>query len=646
VCRAAFPVPAPDHGARVASIGETPTESTGEGGAPTAGGTGAATDPTPLAGLLTSHALGGARDVARTREQRRIVRLERLIGFLLCALALVVAMDVIGHGLFSVHFPRALLPYVPAFLLMVVVLFVLVGPMLGLGRSPHTLYRPGDIDVGLDDVVGIDGIKGEVVRSINLFLAHKSFHDQMGGVPRRGILFEGPPGTGKTFVAKAMARDAGVPFLFVSASAFQSMYYGQTNRKIRAYFRSLHRYARAEGGAIGFIEEFDAIGGARHGLGSGRSDGVSGVVNELLVQMQSFDAPTGARRVTAGIVDRLNRYLAEGNQIRKRPQERANVLVVAATNRADDLDPALLRPGRFDRSIFFGLPGRAARRQILGYYLARKAHTDDLNGVDTVEDLAGMTFGYTPASLERLLDEALVVALSDGRTAMTFADVAEAKMSTELGLTDPTVYTPEERARVAIHEAGHATVAYFVGQGRKLDVLSIVKRRDSLGLLQHSDAEERFTRTRSEIAALLRIAMGGLVAEELFFDGDVSSGPSGDLLSATQLGCHMVGAFGMSGSLVSVAAGSSSPVGGSLVDKVLGDDKSRRALEELLDSARQDAREIVERERAVVEALRDALVERDELIGPEILGVIEAVPGVAGRGKIAPGPDTGVLQPT
>ena len=169
----------------------------------------------------------------------------------------------------------------------------MLAPLLAAGRSPHTLIRPGETEVGLEDLVGIDPIKAEVVRSINLFLAHQTFRDTMGGSSRRGVLFEGPPGTGKTFVAKAMAKEANVPFLFVSASAFQSMYYGQTNRKIRSFFKQLRKHARKEGGAIGFIEEIDAIGASRRGMGSGGgTEGVSGVVNELLVQLQSFDTPT------------------------------------------------------------------------------------------------------------------------------------------------------------------------------------------------------------------------------------------------------------------------------------------------------------------------------------------------------------------
>jgi ATP-dependent Zn protease len=447
------------------------------------------------------------------------------------------------------------------------------------------------------------------------------FHDSMGGSSRRGVLFEGPPGTGKTFVAKAMAKEAQVPFLFVSASAFQSMYFGATNRKIRTFFKHLRKYARKEGGAIGFIEEIDAIGGSRRGQGTGSNEGIVGVVNELLVQMQSFDNPSLGERVSNAWIAIINKYLPDDHQLRKRAVVPANVLVVGATNRKDDLDAALLRPGRFDRSIYFGLPGRSARADIVAYYLGKKSHDEELDTSEAVDRVASMTSGYSPAALERLLDEALIVALTHGRTVMSMPDVAEAKMLVELGVTDPSVYTTEDRVRVATHEAGHATVAYFLGRSRQLDVLSIVKRRESLGLLQHSDAEERFTQRRDEMNALLQICLGGLVAEEHWFD-EVSTGPAGDLVTATTIGAQMIGACGMGDSLISIAAAGTGILSGGLVDKVLADTQARAELEVLLQSSRATARSIVTEHSAVVEALRDALLQCDELVGGEITDVI------------------------
>ena len=452
----------------------------------------------------------------------------------------------------------------------------------------------------------------------------------MGGTPRRAILFEGPPGTGKTYLAKAMAAEAGVPFLFVSSSAFQSMYYGQTNRKIRSYFRALRRAARAEGGAIGFIEEIDAIGAARSGMGGGTSrEGISGVVNELLIQLQSFDEPTGGARLRGRLIDAVNRWLPSRRRLSKRAPSPANILVIGATNRASDLDPALLRPGRFDRSIAFDLPGRGARREIIDYYLEKKAHTDDLDLESRREALAAVTAGYTPVMIEHLLDEALVWALRRGAEHLSWADIQDAKMTEEIGLAQPVEYTEAERRTIATHEAGHATVAWLVGKGRRLEVLSIIKRKEALGLLAHSETEERFTKTRSEMIALVQIAFGGMVAEELFF-GEAGTGPAGDLEAATRVAAQMVGAYGMTGSLVSLQA-ASGPPGANLVAKVLADDSSRAALERIMGDAKHTVRGLLDHNRAVVEALRDALLEREELVGEEIGAVIAgALPPRAG----------------
>jgi ATP-dependent Zn protease len=584
-------------------------------------------------------------DVVVSRETARQVRLRRLLVVLGLVGALVIGRTAAGVVRYmqgdmkaaagDFHWPHpgiptSLLPYAPGFILILLLCAVMAGPLLMAGRSPHVLYRPEEIGITLADVVGAAAVVEEVVKTLNLFLAHSTFRDRMGGTPRRAILFEGPPGTGKTYIAKAMAAEAGVPFLFVSSSAFQSMYYGQTNRKIRSYFRALHNYARREGGAIGFIEEIDAIGAARGGLGAGPGrEGIAGVVNELLIQLQSFDVPPFSTRVANAFIDVGNRWLPANKSVRKRTVKPANFLVIGATNRAADLDPALLRPGRFDKTIRVDVPSRAGRREIIDYYLLRKAHEDELNDTVKRDALAGSTFGYSPVMLEHLLDEALVWALRGGRAGMSWGDVQQARMTEELGLTQVVVYTEGERRAIATHEAGHATVAYFTAPGRRLDVLSIIKRADALGLLSHSEEEERFTRTRSECEALLRISMGGMVAEEIFF-GEASTGPSGDLSYATRLAAQMVGSYGMAGSLISLDASRASF---DIVTKALSDDSSRTALEGLLQSARDGAREVLDDKTHVVEALRDALLERDELIGDEIAAVIELASAVAGTDR-------------
>src|SRR6185503_9478904 len=184
------------------------------------------------------------------------------------------------------------------------------------------------------------------------------------------------------------------------------------------------------------------------------------------------------------------------------------------------------------------VPTKTDRRELIDFFLDRKTHHVQLDDDESRERLAHDTFGYTPVMIEHLFDESLLVALRGGRTAMSIADVHEAKMTEELGLTQAVVYTESDRVSVATHEAGHATVAYFVGKGRRLEVLSIIKRREALGLLAHSDEEERFTKTRTELEAGIAIALGGLVAEEMCF-GESGTGPGGDLANATQLAARM-----------------------------------------------------------------------------------------------------------
>ena len=580
-----------------------------------------------LEGLHGSELLaGGQVDVAGARERARLRRVGRLAIVLWLVFGWMSLRLFFGLPLFPhLNVPQQL---IPSLLIVAMLASVLVIPMAAAGRSPHVLYRPSDIEVGVADVVGADIVREEVIRTLNLFLAHQTVRDRLGATPRRGVLFEGPPGTGKTHMAKAMAREAGVPFLFVASSSFQSMYYGQTNRKIRSYFRALRTAARREGGAIGFIEEIDAIGSARSGLGSSTGrEGISGVVNELLIQLQSFDEPTTGVRMKGWFIERLNAFLPTYFAVHKPKTAPANVLVVAATNRAADLDPALLRPGRFDRTIHFDLPGRDERRALVDYFLARKAHVPSLDNDRARDDLASVTFGYSPVMIEHLFDEALVWALRRGGDALDERDLQQAKMTEELGLRHPTNYTPEERLRIATHEAGHATIAYLCGREdgnlepvRKLEVLSIIKRRNALGVLGHADDDERFTRTRSELLSLIRISFGGMVAEELAF-GEAGTGPSADLADATRLAAQMVGAFGMAGSFLSLEA-ARGPAGDDLVAKVLADEPSREATEKILVDAKADAERLLARHRPIHTALRDALLDRDELVGEEILDVI------------------------
>jgi ATP-dependent Zn protease len=321
--------------------------------------------------------------------------------------------------------------------------------------------------------------------------------------------------------------------------------------------------------------------------------------------------------------DRLNQFLPEHRRLTKEQAPYANILLIGATNRAEALDAALLRPGRFDRVLHFGLPGLSGRRELIDYFLENKAHTIELDTDSVRNELAAATLGYSPASLERLFDEALLLALRSERTSLSVPDVHTARLEIEVGLPEPIDYPADEKRTIAVHEAGHATMAHLVGKGRRLEMLSIIKRREALGFLAHRLIDERHTQRRSELIALIQISLGGMVAEELFF-GESGTGPGGDLSSATHVAAEMVGSLGLGGSLVSFRALDNGPLGGNLVAKVLADPPGRAAVEKILSDNKGEVGRLLAQNRHVVEALRDALLSRHELIGDEILDVIRA----------------------
>ncbi|HEY5578564.1 MAG TPA: AAA family ATPase, partial [Acidimicrobiia bacterium] len=434
---------------------------------------------------------------------------------------------------------------------------------------------------------GVDEAKDELQEIIE-FLREPQKFQKLGGRIPKGVLLMGPPGTGKTLLARAVAGEANVPFFSISGSDFVEMFVGVGASRVRDLFEQGKKNAPC----IVFIDEIDAVGRHRGaGLGGGHDEREQ-TLNQLLVEMDGFESNEG-------------------------------VILVAATNRPDVLDPALLRPGRFDRILHFGLPSRSARRELIDYFLSNRTHGAHLDSDKIRDDLASMTLGSSPASLERLFDEALLLALRAGRDELRLEDVRRARTEMEIGLPEATDYPEHERRTIATHEAGHATVAYVVGKGRRLEMLSIVKRRDALGFLAHRLHEERHTQKASELRALVDIALGGMVAEEIFF-GESGTGPGGDLANATTVVVEMVGSLGLGGSLVSFRALQDGILGGNLVAKVLTDTEARRAVDALLKEAKSEVRRILAANRHVVVALRDALLERLELVDDEIVEVIES----------------------
>jgi ATP-dependent Zn protease len=554
----------------------------------------------------------GPSAVSASRERRRQRRLTQVAAVLAVGLAALLLADLLGHPITLASRPSFPIPtqYLPAFVLVALMGAVIVVPYLRMSASPHVLFRPEDLTTSLDDVVGASATKAEAIRTLNLLLARDTFEREMGGSVRRGLLFAGPPGTGKTYLAKAMAGSAGLPFLFATGTSFQSSMLGATQGKIRAYFREMRRVARLEGGVIAFIDEFDAIAVSRSTQEAVPGANYASAVNELLVQMQSFDTPSRGKRFENWCIERVNAWLPAARRIKRRPEAKPNLLLIAATNRAEALDPALLRPGRFDRVITFDLPVRRERADIAGYYLARKTHDVTV----TPDEVAELTAGCSPVQIERLLDEALIVALQDGRRAMAWADVEEAHLTTLVGVARDGEYTASERWRIAVHESGHALAALLLGH--EVGVVSILKRGAALGVTTHGQSHDHHLLTRSEALARVQIALGGLVAEELECN-EPSSGAASDLASATDLAARVVGAYGMGSSLLSLDA-ATGMLGGNLVAKVLADEPSRKAAEALLDQSRTAVKTLLQDRRTILRRCAERLLADDEITGAEL----------------------------
>jgi cell division protease FtsH len=521
----------------------------------------------------------------------------------------------------SVSDPELVMSQLRPFMLqaMILVFFIIIqfGAMFWfLSRGNDYVIYPNEYDTSFDDVRGQPAAVESTKEVLRVFEGFKDFK-QMGGYPPHGILFEGPPGTGKTLMAKAIAGASGVPFLFSTGSGFANMFIGIGNLKVRRLFKKARVMSDKYGGAVIFIDEIDAVG-SRGGVTTDRSanratdriimggmgmGGGMGVINELLVQMDGFTVPRGlwrhVRRLAFRAKPRVPFY---------------NILVIGATNRASTLDPALVRPGRFDRKIHVGLPDGEGREDILGYYLAKVRHEP----IDYVK-LSRMTVGYSPAQLKNIVNEALLFALQDGRDALRWDDLWQAKLTEEIGLKQPVKYTPREKEMVAVHEGAHAVASYALEREElQIQVITIQKRESALGLVSTQEIEEMFLRTQKQLLARIQVSLAGLVAEEIWY-GQTTSGPSSDLVNATRNAAAYVGVYGMGRSLISAAASGPGPYGEmDPIGVVLSDADRRKEIDRLLNECRDSVRNLLLKKRHVVEGVRDALLEREELVGDEI----------------------------
>jgi len=378
---------------------------------------------------------------------------------------------------------------------------------MSLGKNKAKIYMQEDLDVNFDDVAGVDESKQELVEVID-FLKEPQKFTKVGGKIPRGILLVGPPGTGKTMLAKAVAGESGVPFFSLSGSEFVEMFVGLGAARVRDLFEQ----AKQKAPCIIFIDELDALGKAR-GFGTmGGHDEREQTLNQLLVEMDGFDPQIG-------------------------------VILMAATNRPEILDPALLRPGRFDRQILVDRPDKNGREAILKVHLKDIHYEDNLD----VEKIAAMTPGMVGADLANLVNEAALLAVRRNKNIVTMSEFEEAIERVVAGLEKKNrLINPKEREIVAYHEMGHALVALSLPGTDPVQKITIIPRGiAALGYTMQVPTEERFLMKKTELLNRIATLLGGRVAEEIIF-GDISTGAHNDLAKATDIARSMVKEYGMS----------------------------------------------------------------------------------------------------
>jgi cell division protease FtsH len=467
------------------------------------------------------------------------------------------------------------------------------GPLGSLLRGRSRRFEPQEqVRVRFDDVAGLQGVKRDLMEVVDFLREPQKFR-RLGGKLPRGVLLVGPPGTGKTLLARAVAGEAGVPFFYVNGSEFIQVFVGVGASRVRELFEEAKKVAPA----IVFIDEIDAVGRARGAGIGGVNDEREQTLNQLLSEMDGFTRAD-------------------------------DVIVLAATNRPDVLDVALLRPGRFDRRIVVDRPELPARAAIL------KVHTRQIPLAPDVslEALAQMTPGFSGADLANLANEAALGAARRGGDAVTAEDFARAMDKIVLGDPRETLLDPDERRRVATHEGGHAVVARFTDGAEPVQRVSILPRGMALGATQQVPAPDRHLLTRALLEAKLRVLLGGYEAESLFY-GEVSSGSEHDLREATHIAFDMVAHYGMSETLGPMFHEQHTEhpfLGQRLGTESATSDATTHALEDearrVLTRAGDAAKATLAAHRADLERLIAALLERETLEKGEVERVLGAKP--------------------
>ena len=486
-------------------------------------------------------------------------------------------------------------------------------PVMSFGKSRARLHTEAKTRVTFDDVAGVDEAKEELEEIIE-FLRHPKKFQALGAKIPRGVLLVGPPGAGKTLLAKAIAGEAGVPFFSISGSEFVEMFVGVGAGRVRDLFDQ----AKKSTPCLVFIDEIDAAGRQRGAGFGGGNDEREQTLNQLLVEMDGFDPNSG-------------------------------IIVIAATNRPDILDAALLRPGRFDRRIVVDNPDMKGRRAILDVHVRGKPLGEDVN----LDVLARQTPGFSGADLANMVNEAALLTARRGKTRLAMPEFDEAIERVIAGPQRKSrILSPKERKLTAYHEGGHALLGKLLPQANPPHKVTILLRGMALGYVIQLPQEEKYTLPRGEILASITAMLGGRVAEEIVF-GEITTGAANDLEKATELARKMVTEFGMSNKLGPLTLGTKhGPVflGRDLFESQNYSDaiayEIDKEVRRIIDECYNGARQVLTEHKETLERIAKALLERESLQGDELdvliasqplppaipaLALIDTVACVAGR---------------
>jgi cell division protease FtsH len=542
------------------------------------------------------------------------------------------------------------------------IIFQFVGLFWFLSRGGVDTYFPEDIKTRFDQVWGQDHVVKRLKENLLLLEDPESIEEKGGHVPS-GILLWGPPGTGKTLMAEAIAGETGKPYVFVDPGAFTNMFMGVGILKVKSLFRKLRKLSLKYGGVIVFFDEADSLGN-RGGsvsnntvknkisnlakdqkchsfnyfnpstidviagsnekimMGGMAGGGGAGTLQALLSELQGLKKPRGF----------MNRVVRRFLGMRPKLPPKYRILVMMATNMPDSLDPALLRPGRIDRIYRVGYPSKEGRIRTYQGYLEKVSH--ELNKED-IERLAISTPYATGAIIKDLVNEALIASIARGSEVISWKDIIHAKHLKDLGPSEGVTYTDREQHSVAIHEACHAVTAYRLRKHLAIDVATIEKGSDYLGMVSSIPFEEMFSSWSSYYSADIAVAIASLVGEKMFFDGDSTSGVSGDLDSATRVALYMESRWGMGETLASASVlGDASVPNISTKKSRFGAPQYADRVEKRLKEIYQKTEELLNNERDTILSVAHALEVNKTLTGMDVEAVITKVNGVMVDGSI------------